>query len=138
MDKKKLKLLIKSLDKDFSGKEKDQLDEALGRSVSLQEEKRKLEKIQSLLKEQDYSFKPSFVDRVMNKTSQQRNKKIIFPDFSNGFSLAFKRVVLTGAAAILILLFSVYFSRGSFSFDSLIGADSISEENYVTYILYDF
>ena len=138
MNKKKLKLLIKSLDKDFSGKEKNQLDAALKGSVSLQEEKRKLEKIQSLLKEQDYSFKPSFVDRVMNKVSLQKGRKIIFPEFTNGFSLVFKRVVISGAAAILILLMSIYFTRGSFSFDSLIGADSISEENYVTYILYDF
>jgi len=138
MDKKMLKLLVRSLDDDLSKEEKKQLEIAIEKSENLRKEKEKLLKLKALVEKQEYKFKPFFAGRVMNKIEQQKDKKVIFPDFLNGFSVAFKRVVLSGAAAILLLIFSIYFSEGSFSFNSLLGVDSLSNENLVTYLLFDF
>lgn len=65
------------------------------------------------------SFKPLFSSRVLNKLEQHKNKKThtAYKDFNR----IFKWIALSGAAAIIALLISVYIVDGSLNYDALTG-----------------
>ncbi|MFN8209605.1 MAG: hypothetical protein U0T33_01380 [Bacteroidales bacterium] len=76
----------------------------------------------------DYSFRAGFQERVMDRLFTAGvvvNREI---EFARSWNTAFLRIALTGVAAIIILLVSIYLAEGSFSFNSILGlSDSYNE-----------
>ena len=82
-------------------------------------------------------FDPGFTQRVMARVNQEKKKRIIEFDFVKDLNRIFMRVAISGIAAIVILLLTIYLTAGSFSLDSLSGTESYSEENIISYLLYE-
>jgi hypothetical protein len=79
-----------------------------------------------------YSFSDGFRDRVIDRLFAPGvviNREI---EFQRSWNRAFYRIALTGVAAIVILLISIYISEGTFSLDSLLGLSNSSEESIAT------
>jgi hypothetical protein len=56
-------------------------------------------------------------------------------DFNRALHNGFKKIWITGVAAIVLLLLSVYLTEGSF--DVFTGNDLTSDENLISYIIYE-
>ncbi|MBN1108232.1 MAG: hypothetical protein JXR66_10310 [Bacteroidales bacterium] len=69
-------------------------------------------------------FTQKVVDRIFSVSSELVAEKELF----RSMRFVFNRVALTGVAAILILLFSIFMAEGSFSLNSFLGiGDSVDE-----------
>lgn len=78
-----------------------------------------------------YSFSHSFRDKVIDHIFRSGivvNREI---DFVRSMNLAFYRIALTGVAAIVILLVSIYFMEGSISLNSFLGLSDGYDESIV-------
>jgi len=78
-----------------------------------------------------YSFSPDFTDKVLDrlfKAGVTVNREI---EFIRSWNLAFYRIALTGVAAIVVLLLSIYIMEGSVSFNSLLGLSDNYDESIV-------
>jgi len=75
-----------------------------------------------------WDFSEGFEDKVL---ASLRNERIVVKrdyEFNRSLSLAFYRVAFTAAAAIILLMLSIFLKEGSLSFDSLLGmSDGYSE-----------
>lgn len=132
-----LELLIRSLDSNLNDKDRMMLENALSESEELRSEKEKLVRMRELIGSGDYQFKHGFSDRVMNRLNKSKNGLGIEFNFARDLNRVFTRVAITGIAAIILLLFSIFLTTGSVSFDSLSGAESYSEDNVISYLLYE-
>lgn len=128
-------LLMRSLDGDLDDKDRVMLEKALSQSEELRKEKEKLIRLRELVGSGDYQFKYGFTDRVMNRVTTSKNGKSIEFIFTRDLNRIFRRVAITGVAAIILLLLSIYLTTGSVSLDSLSGAESYSEDNVISYLL---
>ena len=88
--------------------------EAMKKSVEVHD----YEIINDALAGMDYSFSQGFTDRVMQRLDNR----------SVDLFSSFKKVALTSAAAVALLVMSVYFTDGSLSLDSLFGLQNYSAE----------
>lgn len=134
---KLLDLLIKSLDSDLSDEDQKKLEKALADLEILREEKKRLLRMRKLLVDQDLQFSENFSQRVMSRINQEKRSRIVEFNFIRDLNRIFLRVAISGVAAIIILLLSIYLTAGSFSLDSLSGTETYSEENIISYLLYD-
>jgi len=78
-----------------------------------------------------YDFGPGFTDKVLGRlasTGMKINREVEFFKYMN---LTFYRVALTGVAAIVILLISIFFMEGSLSLNSFIGIGDNYDESIV-------
>ena len=111
MDPSKIKnLIIRSLDKDADTSE-----------------------VAAKLEEEGitYNFSHNFSDKVLGKLFSAGivvNRQVEFVKYMN---FAFYRIALTGVAAIVILLISIFLMEGSFSFNSLLGLSNNNDESIV-------
>jgi hypothetical protein len=75
-----------------------------------------------------YSFSDGFSSKVLNRifsASVTVNREI---DFIRSMNSVFYRIALTGVAAIVIMLISIFLMEGSLSFNSFLGlSDSYNE-----------
>lgn len=71
----------------------------------------------------------------MNRLAKLKNGKSIEFNFARDLNRIFMRVAVTGVAAIILLLLSIYLTTGSVSLDSLSGAENYSEDNVISYLL---
>lgn len=76
-----------------------------------------------------YSFSDDFTEKVVNRIYSARQSEIINVDFLSMFNRAFYRIAITGIAAIILLLVSLYISQGSLSIDSFFGLGDGFEES---------
>ena len=130
-------LLIRSFDEELSPDEKERLEVFLSESSELRKEKRELLEMRKIISATQYSFGPGFHSKVMDKIAEEKEPLILRPEFNKSLFTVFKRVALTGVAAIIILFLSIYLSDDSFSFRSLTGGDTYSDDNLVSYLLYE-
>jgi hypothetical protein len=79
----------------------------------------------------NYSFSHAFTDRVLNKLFTAGLKVSREVEFVKYMNFAFYRVALTGAAAIVILLISIFLMEGSLSFNSFLGLKDNYDESIV-------
>lgn len=80
----------------------------------------------------DYSFSDNFTERVLasiNKTSLVLNRET---EFLRSFDNIFYRIAITGIAAIVLLLISIYISQGTISFDSFLGLTDANYESIIS------
>ncbi len=79
-----------------------------------------------------YNFNEAFSDKVVNKlfsAGLSLTKQVEFVKYMN---FAFYRVALTGIAAIIILLISIFLNEGSLSFNSFLGLSDNYNESIVS------
>ena len=109
------KLLLRSFDDELSAAEKKALEKGLAESQELRDEKAAIETMRTTFGNFSPEFESGFADRVMQKLETTESKKSIplYP--------IFKRVALSGVAAIIALLFSIYYTDGSLSLDAIYG-----------------
>jgi hypothetical protein len=78
-----------------------------------------------------YNFSNSFGDKVLDKVFSaglHLTKQVEFVKYMN---FAFYRIALTGVAAIIILLISIFLKEGSLSFNSFLGLGDNYDESIV-------
>jgi hypothetical protein len=104
------KLIIRSLDEDSSPEEVAEQIENTGVS---------------------YDFRSGFSDKVIGKifsASLSVNREV---EFVRSMSYAFNRIAITGIAAIMILMISIFLMEGSFSLNSILGLGNINDESII-------
>jgi hypothetical protein len=75
-----------------------------------------------------YDFNPDFTDKVLDKLFNTTSKISREVEFVRYMNFAFYRIALTGVAAIVVLLISMFFMEGSLSLNSFLGlSDNYSE-----------
>lgn len=115
-------LLYRSFDDELNLHEQKALDEAMSQSEDLRKEKESIEVMRGILSEDQARFSDGFADRVVSKVEEQNNLFVV------GLYNLFKRYALTGVAAIIIFLMSIYFIDGSLDEDSIYGMTSYVPE----------
>jgi hypothetical protein len=79
----------------------------------------------------EYDFSQSFTQKLTGRlfaSGSIINRQVEFVKYMN---LAFYRVALTGVAAIVILLLSIYFMEGSLSINSFLGVSDNYDESII-------
>ncbi|HOP00050.1 MAG TPA: hypothetical protein PLV06_04535 [Bacteroidales bacterium] len=75
-----------------------------------------------------FDFGRDFTRKVVDKVFSVSSEIVAERELFRSMRFVFNRVALTGVAAILILLFSIFLAEGSFSLNSFLGiGDSIDE-----------
>jgi hypothetical protein len=79
----------------------------------------------------EYSFSNGFRDKIIDRISSAAitvNREI---DFVRSMNTIFYRIALTGVAAIVLLLISIFLSEGSLSFNSFLGLKDSYDESII-------
>ncbi len=79
-----------------------------------------------------YDFSENFTDKVLERIFETKvtvNREI---DFIRSLNFAFYRIALTGVAAIVVLLISIFLMEGSLSFNSFLGLSNSYDETIVS------
>jgi hypothetical protein len=100
---------------------------SLDESADAVEISRKLEK-----EGVNYSFSTGFEDKVLNKlfsAGLSLNKEVEFVKYLN---FAFYRIAITGVAAIVVLLISIFIMEGSLSLNTFLGLSDNYDESIVS------
>lgn len=105
MNKKVLKLLYRSFDDELTDREQKKLDTALAQSSRLQDLKTEAAARRKILSQAEpCSFGTHFAERVMNRINSGTVAENGIETLYNAFKLVFRRFVLAGALALLILI----------------------------------
>jgi hypothetical protein len=78
-----------------------------------------------------YDFSRVFGDKVLEKifsASLLENREV---EFVRSMSYVFNRIALTGIAAIIILMISIFLMEGSFSLNSILGLGNSYDESII-------
>jgi hypothetical protein len=78
-----------------------------------------------------YSFKEGFKDRVLERIFTASVKVHREVEFIRSMNTVFYRIALTGVAAIVLLLISIFLMEGSLSFNSFLGLSDSYDESIV-------
>ena len=78
-----------------------------------------------------YQFSKGFADKVIRKISSPVLKLNREMEFVRYMNLAFYRLAVTGVAAIILLLISIFLSEGNLSFNSFLGLSNSYDESIV-------
>lgn len=76
-----------------------------------------------------FDFSSEFNDQVISRIFKQKLTVISDSDFGRSLSTVFYRIALTGVAAIVILLLSIFLMEGSISFNSFLGMGNTFDES---------
>lgn len=78
-----------------------------------------------------YSFREGFRDRVLDRIFTAAVKVNREVDYIRSMNSVFYRIALTGVAAIVILLISIFLKEGSLSFNSFVGLTNNYDESII-------
>lgn len=76
-----------------------------------------------------FDFSSDFTDQVISRIFTEKLTVIRDSDFGRSLSTVFYRIALTGVAAIVILLLSIFLMEGSISFNSFLGMGNTYDES---------
>jgi len=76
-----------------------------------------------------YRFKEGFRDRVLDRIYSAGDTVVREIEFVRSLNSVFYRIALTGVAAIVLLLISIFIVQGSLSFDSFLGLGNGNDES---------
>lgn len=79
-----------------------------------------------------YDFSSDFTDKVLERVYSSGLKITREVDFLKALNFAFNRIALTGVAAIVVLLISIFLMEGSLSFNSFLGLTDSYDESIVS------
>ncbi len=127
-------LLHQSFDKKLEAEDQQRLEKALTSLESLREEKKAIETIRKTLSDYNPSFNEGFTDSVMANLHKAPNT---LTKSGPNMIRMYARVALSGAAAIAILLGSIYLTDGSIDMDSIFGiTDYAADGALLSYLNY--
>ena len=78
-----------------------------------------------------YNFDEGFKDKIIEKlfaAGTAINREV---EFLKSLNFAFYRIALTGVAAIVVLLISIFLMQGSLSFNSFLGLNDSYDESII-------
>lgn len=78
-----------------------------------------------------FRFSEDFSTKVLEKIYSTGSSVIRKVEFARDLNYVFYRIALTGIAAIVILLISIFVMEGSLSFDSFLGLKDSYDESIV-------
>ena len=78
-----------------------------------------------------YDFSMGFSEKVIDKIFSTPETVIREIEFVKSMRFIFNRVALTGVAAIILLLVSIFLAEGSLSFNSFLGIGNSYDESIV-------
>jgi len=78
-----------------------------------------------------YNFSSDFKEKILNRVFSAGLKVSQQVEFVKYINFAFYRIALTGVAAIVVLLISIFLKEGSLSFNSLLGLSDNYNESIV-------
>jgi len=76
----------------------------------------------------EYSFREGFSDKVLDRIYSSGSAIVKKVEFVRDLNFVFYRLALTGAAAVVILLISLFIMEGSFSLNSVLGLGNSYDE----------
>jgi hypothetical protein len=76
-----------------------------------------------------FRFSEGFADKVLDRIYSAGDAVVREVDFVRNLSFVFYRIALTGVAAIVILLISIFIIQGSLSLDSFLGLGNAHDES---------
>ncbi len=80
----------------------------------------------------DFNFEDGFEKRVLERISQLKYGVMKERDLFKSINTVFLRVAISGVAAILLLIFSIFLSGEPVSFQSLLGLGNNVDETVLT------
>ncbi len=130
-------LLLRSLDEELSPTEQHKLQIGLQENEALRTAQQQLLAARALLAGQEFDFKSGFEERVMTSVRKLEAEKGKTYSFDSSLLLAFKRVAVSGIAAILILLAMTYYQHQSLSINAITGLNKLDPEDLTFYYTID-
>ena len=105
-------LLLRSYDEPLNEEESQRLKQELAQSDVLQKDKDDLDNMRTEIAAFEADFSAGFTERLMQRITGE-----------NGFAFlaVFRAVALSGVAAIILVLLTVYFMDGNLNLDNLLG-----------------
>jgi hypothetical protein len=79
-----------------------------------------------------FSFSEGFRERVLNKIGSTGTAVARKVEFVRNLNNVFYRIAIAGAAAVVILLVSMYLLQGSLDFNSFIGVDNSYDDSMIS------
>jgi hypothetical protein len=79
----------------------------------------------------DFDFGKDFNDKVLYRISAHDKPVTSEVEFIRSMNHAFYRIALTGVAAIVLMLISIFLMEGSLSFNSFLGLGNSYEETTI-------
>lgn len=79
-----------------------------------------------------YDFRDGFRDKILDRLSAAGSSVTREVEFIRSLNFAFYRIALTGVAAIVVLLISIFLMEGSLSLNSLLGVSDNYNESIVS------
>lgn len=76
-----------------------------------------------------YKFSESFQDRILERISESGNAVVREMESVRNLNNVFYRIALSGVAAIVILLISIFMVQGSLTVDSFLGLGTGADES---------
>ena len=76
-------------------------------------------------------FSSGFKDKILDKLFSAGLEVSREMDFVRSLNFAFYRIALTGVAAIVVLLISIFLMQGSISFNSFLGLSDSYDESII-------
>lgn len=129
MKEELIELLYRSLDSQLDPEEQRRLADALASMPSLQAEKKRIERIRSATAASaEDSFEFGFADRVMNRIAAVEAEETGTDPFDLSIMQVFRKVVVAGIAAALILVAANMYRNGGVSLNAALGIPSDSLE----------
>ena len=105
-------LLLRSYDTSLNEEEKRRLQDSLMHSKALRKEKENMDNVRTKIAAFDADFSTGFTERLMQRVASERG-------FT--FLAIFRAFALSGVAAIILVLLTIYFVDGSLNLNSLLG-----------------
>lgn len=78
-----------------------------------------------------YDFGPGFEEKVLSSVFPENETITREIEFSRFLNIAFSRIALTGVAAIVLLLLSLFLTEGSISLNTILGITDAQNEDIV-------
>ncbi len=78
-----------------------------------------------------YDFKYGFTEKITDRLSSVSMVLKRDTEFRRNLNVVFYRIAITGIAAIIILMLSIFIAQDSFSFNSLLGLGDSYDETIV-------
>jgi hypothetical protein len=78
-----------------------------------------------------YDFSAGFEERVLDRVFDVEKPELNEIEFAKYLKIAFYRIALSGIAAIVLLLISLFLMEGSLSFNSILGLSDSNNESIV-------
>jgi hypothetical protein len=78
-----------------------------------------------------FDFSNDFDEKVIGRVFNTKNEEIVEVEFIRSMTRVFYRIALTGVAAIVLMLISIFLMEGSLSFNSFLGLGNSYDESTI-------